>query len=49
VPHYAEENPYLAAREAEPRVPGFFKYGAPRGENDSLAGRNAGNLEHSPA
>jgi hypothetical protein len=32
VPHYAEENPYLAAREAEPRVPGFFKYGAPRGE-----------------
>jgi hypothetical protein len=32
VPHYAEENPYLAHREAVPRVPGFFKYGAPRGE-----------------
>jgi len=32
VPHYAEENPYLAHREAAPRAPGFFKYGAPRGE-----------------
>lgn len=32
MPHYAEENPYLAHREAAPRVPGFFKYGAPRGE-----------------
>lgn len=32
VPHYAEENPYLANREAAPRMPGFFKYGAPRGD-----------------